>query len=352
MSVDLATDAITDHGINWVSADVSDDPNSDKMRPYYEDEQERYIDPFYGVHGGTASPMVWDGDSLNLVTGYGKLDNVVDNEDETARIKNWHQIQLRTTLSKKIPLLETNNRRVLEIMQDISVLTSTIFGVSFDKVFAKPREGIQSELSASLLTAALSGFSLDDASRFPESGMVLIDDEIISYADKNANPERLTRGEYNTTPDTHLADTRVIFLDHFIALDNDTLEQPIDSIQLESDLRHVYNQIRIQYGQDKEFFIEDADSVAKYGKREFSRSVILDDTQLVWVKLIAQQYLNQFKDIRTIVRLRLKPSLYLENADTIYLRCSERDKIDGAYQVTSLGHDIIRRQTNAVFRSI
>ena len=350
-----ADDKITDLGI-WTSADIDDDPHIRDARPYYVDEQDEYIDPYYGVHGGTASPIVWDGENINLITGYGHLDNVTDNNDETARIANWNWISYGDTINTKLPILETNGKNVLQTLEEISILTASVIGFRFDEFFNIPRSPIQSLLARGILTASNS-LRIKDINRdaFPADGMVLIDDELISYTSLSGTGmtlNGLSRGVRGTSADSHTADANVYYVNHFIELDHDTVEQPINTIQVDDRLSQVFNQFYINYAGGKEFFDDDSDSIALYGERPLRRSVALDETQSDWIQWIVDQYKLLFKDLHTIVRLQMKISLFLELGDVVYLRCSERDKIDGAYQVISIGHDILQQQTNVEFRSV
>ena len=78
---------ITDHGIGFVSAEPSDSPHG-------------VHDPYYGIHGGTASPMIDDG-NLKMITGYGDFTEVTENEKDTAKKENLQTVKLGTALSTK-----------------------------------------------------------------------------------------------------------------------------------------------------------------------------------------------------------------------------------------------------------
>ena len=358
--LDTADDSITDLGINWVSADISDDPHIRDKRPYYVDEEDQYFDPYYGVHGGTASPIVWDGENVNLITGYGHLDNVTDNDDETARIENWNLITYSPDINTKLPVLDTNRKNVLQVLEDFSIITGTIIGFRFDEFFIKPRGSIETSVASPARSTSRNVLANRINRNFPSSGTISIGNELIEYSLLRTFPpqvpvfgfDRLTRGAFGTTASSHASGATVTYIDHYIDLDIGMTEEAINRISVNDNLDQVFNQYYIGYGSGKEYFDDDADSIALYNERPLRKSVNLDDTQLEWVKWIAEQYKMMFKDLHTTVRLEMKISLYLELGDIVYLRCSQRDKIDGAYQVIDLQHDIINQRTNVVYRSV
>jgi len=68
-----------------------------------------------------------------------------------------------------------------------------------DNIFGKP-----SSILTSNITAASTSLTIEDASDFPSSGYVKIDNELIKYTGKSSNQlTGLTRGAYDTTATTH-----------------------------------------------------------------------------------------------------------------------------------------------------
>ena len=146
-----ATDGVSDLGLNWISGDINDNPNRDMPRPYYEIQndlndgvdintaEEQPIDRFYGVHGGMISPMLSDGDKLHLISHYGKLDDINNNDSEIARGDNLQWVTYDSLLNKKIPQLTTNDTNILQILESLTTITDSILGFDDDRFFLKPR---------------------------------------------------------------------------------------------------------------------------------------------------------------------------------------------------------------------
>lgn len=122
---------ITSHGI-WTSAAPIENPYYDQENP----------DAFYGIHTGTASPIVASADDIRLVTGYGDYRKVVsdDPEEETQRYGNVAWLQFDTELKRRIPILETNNRTIYDIIREIARLTNSIISFDGETFTLKPRD--------------------------------------------------------------------------------------------------------------------------------------------------------------------------------------------------------------------
>ena len=294
-SYDLS-DGVKDLGLNWISGDIDNNPNRNLPRPAYEIQnalnsgvgeraaEEQPIDRFYGVHGGMISPMLSDGDKLHLITSYGRLNNINDNNSEIARGDNLQWITYSNKLNNKLAILETNDRNILQTLEELATITDSIIGFDGDRFFIKPR---------------------------------LVAEETI---------------------------------DHTLALNQDTLEEPIDGIVIDNDIENVYNQISIRYGEgSREYFVADADSISKYGARRTEINTSLDETQGNWAVWIANRYLDNLKALRHVIRINAKPTLYMELGDIVMLTCSERDSLNRRCKLVDAQDDIINRQSRLTF---
>ena len=117
---------------NWRSATTEDEPIPEK-----DDDGNDILDYFYGVHGGTASPIVSDGDKIHLITGYGNLNQglirnarLSDSRIDVNLLDNWQLVQYSDKLNHKISQILTNNKSPYALMSDISNMTNSIFGFS------------------------------------------------------------------------------------------------------------------------------------------------------------------------------------------------------------------------------
>ena len=122
---------LTYHGI-WTSAEPIDNPHYNQDDP----------DAFYGIHTGTASPIVASDDDIRLITGYGDYRKVVssDTAEETQRYGNIAWLQFDTELKRRIPILQTNNRTAYEIIREIALLTNSIISFDGETFRLKPRD--------------------------------------------------------------------------------------------------------------------------------------------------------------------------------------------------------------------
>ena len=339
--------AITDLGINWVSSEVADDPNRDSERPYY--EQTPKPDAFYGVHGGTASPIVHADSKLHLITGYGDWDKVADNDSEMARLANSQHVVYDTELSRQIVTLETNEKTAWDILKDAAILTNSYVAFDADTFHFKPKTPIQAKLQQAIPAQNYpsSSIYLKDLTRdvFPSGGRLLIDDEIFTYTGlQNGNPSPFTRATEGTTAAAHALDADVFYIDHIIEWDRYAVD-PMDAINIENDTTQIYNSIKVSYG-DKSYEVRDTTSIDTYGLRELDVGIPLDITQRNIAKDLAETYLAELKAPRQVVQLRLKLSLYLGIMDILLVRETDRSHLTHLMQVVSLDHQIFRNETS------
>ena len=347
--LDNAGMGVSDLGLIWISSDLSEDLNQDKERPYWEKAK---LDRFYGVHGGSASPLVQAGSKIRMITGYGDLDKVADNGSEASRLANWQEIAYDTELSRKIPVLRTNERTAWDILKDVAIMTNSY--VAFDKgtFVLKPRTPLKAELSQSIpaqnypsSSIFLKGHSRDT---LPTSGNILIGSEIFSYTGVSGNNlTPFSRAQEGTAAALHAVDADVYWVDHLLYWDKHVID-PVDSIRVGNDTTNIYNSVTINYGDGNAYKVSDETSIDNYGLRELDLSLPLDETQRENAKFLAEIYLAELKTPRQIVSLRLKLSLYLDMMDVIYLRESDRVHLGTVMQVVSLDNRLLRNETEVI----
>ena len=139
-------------GINWRSATTTDNPDHNDSQ----DEEVRNVDYFYGVHGGTISPIVIDDDgTINLWTGYGTQEDILaiaNTREETVfdKVDNWQWIQYDNKLNRRIDLLETNEKTGFDIIKDIAAITNSIIGFNNKQFYMIPRDPKRGKLQVAL----------------------------------------------------------------------------------------------------------------------------------------------------------------------------------------------------------
>ena len=121
-------------------------------------------------------------------------------------------------------------------------------------------------------------------------GYALVKGELISYEYEVSAPNQLTniqRSIMKSMPTTPIAGDTILFIDYIIiagsgqlvdsdADDNTIIDNAFIS-HPRSDIDQIYNQIRLRYGDrsDQEIYIEDKQSIEKYGRRLLEQTCLL-----------------------------------------------------------------------------
>lgn len=312
------------------------------------DEEEAPRDEHYGVHGGTASPMISKDDVLHFVAGYGNLnDNITDIEHAVSDYDNWQSIQIGTKLNLRVPLLETNDRTGWEIMQDVAKITDSVIGFDVDRFFSEPHDPASALLNGAIDASANSA-SIDNANRdmLPTSGLALVGNELIRYTRSGAGLTLTERGVMPTTAAAHADNAKVLFVDYIIDINQDTPESPIDNVTYVNDIDQIFNKIIVKYGESEATPPAiDPLSMAQYGEQLLEVETILDRHQSEWAELHSERLLERFKDIKQIITLDVRYSPHIKVTDIVYLSIPYRAHIQKACEVLEFNHSIERTET-------
>ena len=324
---------IEEIGLNWRSATTTDNPDTEET------------DYFYGVHGATTAPIAIVDDALHSITGFGNFDDIGQprGEHPVNRIGNWSWVQYHDQINQRLSEVLTNGRTGFDILKDIAILNNAILGFENDTFFMRPREPQKAVNGSSGITATQRSITATDLNwgEFPSAGYLLIDGELIEHSGINANGHfmDLVRGAEGTTAAAHTGKFGILFISHVLALNSDTLEMPLKSVVIQNDNRQLYNRIRIRYGDGESVLVEDADSIAENGARTLRMEAPLDAHQKVWAEWIARSYLARFKDIHQVIQLKLKPTFYMNVADTVVIQIPERLHLHNKYcQILEIRH--------------
>ena len=331
-------------GRNWRSASTDDNPDTEET------------DYFYGVHGGTASPIVIADEVLHLITGYGNFEDIGQprGEHPVNRIGNWNWILYDDAINQRLSEVLTNGRTGFDVLKDIAIITNSILGFKNDTFFMRPREHQKAvNGGGSGINATQTTLTADELNwgEFPSEGWLYVDGELIKHtgADANGQFADLVRGDEDTTAAAHTGNFDITFVHHVLSLNQDTLEMPIKSIVATNDNRQHYNRVRLRYGDAEEVFVEDTNSIAENGARLLEVTVPLDSHQRVWAEWLAHHYLTRFKEIHQILNLTLKPSFHLAVGDVVYLQIPERLHLNGTLaQVLDIRHTFRQPPTTSV----
>ena len=272
-----------------------------------------------GVHGATRSPMVSHDDDLHIVS---EKSNISD-------INGSLWIVYGEKLNQRLPVLRTNGETGFQILEQIAGLSNSILGFNAGRFIFKPRRPVQAFLNRPR-NSSQRAILYKDPNRehaIPQSGVMLIDDELIEYPLINSVQSRfnaVNRGSYGTTATSHDANAPIVFIDKVI--DAFTLARPINEMDIETDGTLIYNNILTKYAENQvprteflQFSAADSDSITAYGENKFELELPLDYHQQNWATHLARELLGRFKDPQPVVSLTLKRDFDLELGDVLYL---------------------------------
>ena len=381
MSVSNLSTTLTDHGINWVSANPQDNPAWDGTDPtdvnkdvdiviindiYYSVENKDGItqitkvdeppDKHYGIHGGTASPLVSDGNNLFMITGYGNLLRAVDlreesddlNASDTARYHNWHSIKFGYNHEFTSYHLKTNDRTYHDVFTEFANETYSTFCFQNDTFCFRPRDPRhvivnQFELEDTDTSQIIIDKHNYEISSYPASGNICINKEVLSYTTLDAARliiSGLTRGLYDSVATDHHQNDRIYWIDHIIQLNSDTIEKIIQNINLENDISNIKNYITINYGENEQELFKDDDSIDRYGKRELSIDTSINRNEKDHIKWLGNKYLYRYANIHNILNIDIGFAPYLHVGDCVYFQCKHRMHLENACQVLEIEHKL------------
>ena len=312
-------------------------------------------DKYEGAHGGTFSPMISVNGDLHLQSA--KTD-ILD-------INGYMWVVHSTKLNQRITLLETNGKTGFEIIEQLAVLSNSIIGFQGRTFIFKSRKPTQGYLNAEL-DVSHNGLALKQVNRIlgiKPSGLVLVDDEIISYSGVSATGATLedltglVRGLHNSAAKTHKENTPVVFLDSVInAID---LHRPVNDMDIVQDGTLIYNNILTQYANDQvprvnylSFPTPDEESILEYGDRKFKLELPLDFHQRQWAIKIAKDFVNSNKDLHSVITLTLKKDFDVELGDIIYLTEPVLSDTSLLCQVMSVNQLTDDEETEVIVKSI
>ena len=312
-------------GRNWRSATTTDNPDTEET------------DYFYGVHGATTAPIAMVENALHVITGFGNFDDIGQSRGEhpVNRIGNWNWIQYHDKINQRLTGVLTNGRTGFDVLKDIAIVTNSIIGFKNDTFFIRPREPQKAVNGSSGITATQTTITATDLNwgEFPSEGWLHVDGELIKHtgADTNGQFSNLVRGDAETTAAAHTGKFDILFVDHILSLNQDTLEMPIKSIVATNDNRQFYNRVKVRFKDGEELPpIDDPTSISENGPSKLLElDAPLDSHQRVWAEWLARSYLARFKDIHQILNLTLKPTLYMNAGDVVSLKIPERMHLDG-----------------------
>ena len=327
-------------GVSFYSGEGIADPKADYEMPWWVEEPEVKQSIQFGKHTGMVSRMVSRDSNLHLISGFGNLDYVDDNDSVAAAENNWQHLVLRKTLDMRVPVLETNDRVVMDLLKELAFISLSIIGVQNGRVTLKPKETQTAEISANLAASGtLATIDLQNINYhpLPASGQVLIDQEVFSYTAMNPGPGQIlgvgeqlsgiTRAEADTAEAAHSVRASVYWIDHIIDVWENGFLEPYQQLNFVDELEAMFNSVSVRFSDGESLTVSDDASIARYGLRTFSKATLLVRTQAVWAKLIADRYLKFLSNLRQTVTFTLDATFFLNIGDTVLVWESYRSKL-------------------------
>ena len=301
------------------------------------------------------SPFRKKGDSVNFVVGFDSPDSAmgfdVDPPKNAQSLQNWLWQEISADVPLKLPVLNTHRLRAWDVLTELATITHTTIGIEQDSFTMRTRDAVRSRLTNDLLVADMIVQAKTDG--FPNSGYLLIRQEVIKYSSKTA--ERFTvasRGEHNSTAAGYSAGAEIILVNAF-AFDH-AFDSNLISINLEPDFLNLYNQITVRYGDDNRAYAEDSDSVSAYGERPYQLELAnLSEHERDWADRLAKSYLKETSKIRSLITMRLRWSPELEIGQIIVVHHEDKIHLDWIpCRILRIYHDVAKWETHITAKEI
>ena len=307
----------------------------------------------YGRHGGTASPMISDQFGVQLVAGYGDLTKL--NEPPVNDINNWHWIQFGKRIPQRIPIFHTNDKQAWERLNTLAKLTNATISHSNAKFSFLPRRTRQTTLISDI-TDTTSSLIVQDASRFENTGTVLINDELIKYNFLGSNElSDLERGTEGSTPAPHKKGDTVLFVDALAC--NHADKKNIASLNFKPDFLGIHNQLTARLtpitAHKAEVYLEHKDSIDRNGEkpREFNFD-LLTWHERPWAETLLKSYLTDMHQAQHEINitmpwaphLKLGQTLVVDQQLVAHLRYTP-------VRILRISHDFDTRKTHITART-
>lgn len=309
--------------------------------------------PGFGRHGGTASPMISDRNGIQLVAGYGDLTNL--NEPPTNDINNWHWVQFGTHIPQRIPIFHTNDKQAWERLNTLAKLTNATISTNKQKFSFVPRRTRQTTLISDI-TETTPSLIVQNASQFDNTGLVLINDELIKYNFLGSNElSDLKRAAEGSTLAPHKKGDTVLFVDALAF--NHPDKKNIASLNFKPDFLGIHNQLTARLtpitAHEAEVYLEHKNSIDTNGQkpRDFNFN-LLTWHERPWAETLLRVYLNDMHKAQHEVNitmpwaphLKLGQTLVVDQQIVAHLRYTP-------VRILRISHDFDTRKTHITART-
>ena len=259
---------------------------------------------FRGTH---MLPLSFD-DALHFVFVDGDPDTILQRDARVSTPESFQWLTFGKQLNYRLDVPTSGS--LYNALVDIATKTNSTFVMDAGIVCIRSRTVLGALLNGAL-TQTSTTIGYDTASgTFPDSGYVLIDDEIIGYTTKTSTQlSVLTRGVQGTDAAAHADNAEMLSLHSVVSY-----RQVSGNVEMALHWEQLYNTL-----QDAQRTIDIKDDVSRdtYGERILDLGLGLNDHQIVWQEFVAEQYLEKFKDVQHLFKIDLRPSFHIRLSDVI-----------------------------------
>ena len=226
-----------------------------------------------------------------------------------------------------VPVSVDTRGNIYDILRNLAVLMNATLSFEKNVIRVRQRTFITAAADGAIGTGTANIAFDAETKAFPSSGFLRIDNEFIEYTGKSLDAfTGIGRGVAGSAVSSHADAAQITYLTSVFS-ESDFL----DNITIQPDTTRVYNVIRNSSGTLE---VRDTESIEKYGERVYTLSLpYLTDSQWAWQNRLLQQYLDNLKDLKYLVNVKLRPTTRLSLGDIIGIKYAE---LVYAVQITSI----------------
>ena len=246
-------------------------------------------------------------DDLHLCAGYGGFDELLRFNSLASQQDNGVHIVYGRTLHYVLPTFQPNGRSIYAALAGLAKSVNATLSFEKNVIMITDRRPFRALTDGATGTGTADiGFS-DANKTFPNSGYLLIGKEILKYTGISGGMfTGITRGVLGSDIINHADASAVLYLDNII--ETEGLGSPYKKITLQSDTNRIFNIIRDSGGVAE---VRDAASIALYGERPYTLDLGLTRHEKAWIERIFASYLEELKDLQTLVNIQVIPDFSL-----------------------------------------
>ena len=244
---------------------------------------------------------------LHLCAAYGNGDEVLRFNSLASQADNMVHIVRGRTLHYVLPTFQPNGRSIYAALAGLAKSVNATLSFEKNVIMITDRRPFRAVTDGATGTGT-GNLSFSDANKtFPSSGYLLIGKEILRYTGISSGAfTGITRGVLGSDIENHADASAILYLDTII--ETEGLGSPYKKITLQSDTNRIFNIIRDSGGIAE---VRDEASIALYGERPYNLDLSLTRHEKAWIEEIFASYLEELKDLQSIVNIQVRPDFSL-----------------------------------------